>query len=157
VLAARGELQFETQIASDVAPLNDLITVMLAVTQEIHVLRDPTRGGLATSLNEIALQSQVGMLIHEDSIPVKPAVAAACEMLGFDPFYVANEGKLIAIVDSNYADSVLNAMKEHPLGADAAIIGRVMEKSAGHVSLKTTYGTTRLLDMMSCEMLPRIC
>jgi hydrogenase expression/formation protein HypE len=157
VLAARGELNFDTQITSDVAPLNGLVLAMLDATKEIHVLRDPTRGGLATSLNEIAVQSKVGMKIYEDTIPVKPAVAAACEMLGFDPLYVANEGKLIAIIEKNNADKVLAIMKNHPLGSDAVIIGTITENPADHVMLKTTFGTTRMIDMMSGEMLPRIC
>ncbi len=157
VLAARGELNFETQIKSDVAPLNDLVASMLEATKEIHVLRDPTRGGLATSLNEIAIQSHVGITIYEDTIPVKPAVEAACEMLGFDPLYIANEGKLIAIVEKNNAEKLLTAMKNHPHGMDAAIIGTVVERSTPHVMLKTNYGTTRMVEMMSGEMLPRIC
>ena len=157
VLAARGELHFESQLLSDVAPLNGLVATMLEATREIHVLRDPTRGGLATSLNEIARQSQVGIMIFQDEIPVKPAVEAACEMLGFDPLYVANEGKLIAIVEKNNADSLLKAMKKHPLGMDAAIIGTVIERPGAQVMLKTTFGTTRMIDMMSGEMLPRIC
>jgi hydrogenase expression/formation protein HypE len=129
----------------------------LAVTDKIHVLRDPTRGGLATSLNEIALQSGVGIQIVENSIPVKPAVSAACEMLGFDPIYVANEGKLIAVVDHAKADEVLAVMKKHPLGRDASIIGKILESQTGLVTLKTNYGTTRMVDMLSGEMLPRIC
>jgi hydrogenase expression/formation protein HypE len=130
---------------------------MLHETKEIHVLRDPTRGGIATSLNEIALQSHVGIMIYEDTIPIKPAVEAACEMLGFDSLYVANEGKLIVIVDKINADSLLTVMKEHPLGTDAAIIGTVTERPDTHVLLKTTFGTTRMIEMMSGEMLPRIC
>ena len=157
VLAARGELNFETQIVSDVAPLNGLVSTMLATTKAIHVLRDPTRGGLATTLNEIAIQSKVGITIFEDAIPVKPAVASACEMLGFDPLYVANEGKLIAIVDKNIADELLSVMKDHPLGKDASIIGVITDQPADHVTLKTTFGTTRMVDMLSGEMLPRIC
>lgn len=157
VLAARGELNFETQIKSDIAPLDNLVKTMLDVTSDIHVLRDPTRGGLATSLNEIAIQSSVGIKIYEDSIPIKPAVSAACEMLGFDPLYVANEGKLIAIVAKDSADRLLEAMKNHPLGSDAAIIGTVSTEAGDHVTLKTTFGTTRLVDMLSGEMLPRIC
>jgi hydrogenase expression/formation protein HypE len=157
VLAARGELNFETQIISDVAPLNGLVFSMLEVTSEIHVLRDPTRGGVATTLNEIALQSRVGIKIYEAAIPVKPAVAAACEMLGFDPLYVANEGKLIAIVKKNVADEILSVMKNHPRAADAAIIGTITENPGDHVSLKTNFGTTRMIDMLSGEMLPRIC
>jgi hydrogenase expression/formation protein HypE len=157
VLAARGELNFDTQISSDVAPLNSLVSAMLQVTSEIHVLRDPTRGGLATSLNEIAIQSKVGITIFEQSIPVKPAVAAACEMLGFDPLYVANEGKLIAIVKGKQAERLLTGMQAHPLGADAAIIGTVTDSPGDHVTLKTAFGTTRMIDMLSGEMLPRIC
>jgi hydrogenase expression/formation protein HypE len=157
VLAARGELHFDTQITSDVAPLNGLVKSMLEATNEIHVLRDPTRGGLATSLNEIAVQSKVGIRIYEGTIPVKPAVSAACEMLGFDPLYVANEGKLIAIVEKNFGDQVLATMKDHPLGSDAAIIGTITENPGDHVTLKTTFGTTRIIDMLSGEMLPRIC
>lgn len=157
VLAARGELNFETQIISDVAPLNGLVSEMLAATHSIHVLRDPTRGGLATSLNEIAAQSNVGIRIYEDAIPVKPAVAAACEMLGFDPLYVANEGKLIAIVEKNIADELLSIIKNHPLGSQASIIGTVTENAYDHVTLKTSFGTTRMVDMLSGEMLPRIC
>jgi hydrogenase expression/formation protein HypE len=157
VLAARGELHFDTQIISDVAPLNGLVATMLETTKEIHVLRDPTRGGVATSLNEISVQSKVGMMIYEDAIPVKPAVTAACEMLGFDPLYVANEGKLIAIVERTNADKLLAAMKNHPLGSDAAIIGTVIDNPGDHVVLRTTFGTTRIIDMLSGEMLPRIC
>jgi len=157
VLSARGELHFDTQITSDVAPLNGLVTTMLETTKEIHVLRDPTRGGVATSLNEIACQSKVGIRIYEEAIPVKPAVTAACEMLGFDPLHVANEGKLIAIVDGNHADKLLATMKKHPLGSDAAIIGTITENQGDHVMLRTTFGTTRLIDMLSGEMLPRIC
>jgi hydrogenase expression/formation protein HypE len=157
VLAARGELNFGTQIMSDVAPLNGLISDMLADTFAVHVLRDPTRGGLATSLNEIAIQSNVGISIIEEAIPVKPAVAAACEMLGFDPLYVANEGKLIAIVEKKYAEKLLSIIKNHPLGSDASIIGTVTEHANDHVTLKTFFGTTRMVDMLSGEMLPRIC
>jgi hydrogenase expression/formation protein HypE len=157
VLAARGELNFESQIHSDVAPLNGLVAEMLRVTEKIHVLRDPTRGGLATTLNEIAIQSRVGIRIYESGIPVKPSVAAACEMLGFDPLYVANEGKLVAIVDQGKAEALLEAIKSHPLGRDAAIIGTVLEGQAEQVSLKTNFGTTRIVDMLSGEMLPRIC
>ncbi len=157
VLSARGELNFKTEIKSDVAPLNSLVKAMLEASNAIHVLRDPTRGGLATSLNEIALQSRVGIRIFEDAIPVTPAVSAACEMLGFDPLYVANEGKLIAIARQDDAEKLLKAIKNHPLGTNAAIIGTVTANASDHVVLKTTYGTTRLVDMLSGEMLPRIC
>jgi hydrogenase expression/formation protein HypE len=157
VLAARGELNFDTQIISDVAPLNGLIASMLEVTNDIHVLRDPTRGGLATTLNEIALQSKVGINIVENTIPIKSAVAAACEMLGFDPLYVANEGKLVAVVKKNVSEEVLSVMKNHPLAGDAAIIGCVTDNPGDHVILRTNFGTSRLIDMLSGEMLPRIC
>ncbi len=157
VLAARGELNFETEIKSDVAPLNGLVQSMLSVSREVHVLRDPTRGGLATTLNEIAIQSKVGIKIFESAIPVKSAVSAACEMLGFDPLYVANEGKLVAIVAKNAAHQLLSAMQNHPLGKDAAIIGSITDEAVDRVALKTTFGTTRLVDMLSGEMLPRIC
>ncbi len=157
VLAARGELSFETQLVSDVAPLNHLVQTMLDVTKEIHVLRDPTRGGLATSLNEIAIQAQVGMLIDEKTLPVGPEVQAACEMLGFDPLYIANEGKLIAIVEHSFASEILAAMRNHPQGKEAAIIGRVTENCEPRVRLKTSFGTLRVVDMLPGEMLPRIC
>jgi hydrogenase expression/formation protein HypE len=157
VLAARGELNFNVQISSDVAPLNGLVSTMLDTTTDIHVLRDPTRGGLATTLNEIATQSNVGIRIYEDAVPIRPAVTAACEMLGFDPLYVANEGKLIAIVERNCADELISVMKNHPLGIEASIIGTVTEEPGEHVTLRTTLGTTRMVDMLSGEMLPRIC
>ncbi len=157
VLAARGELNFETEVKSDVAPLNSLVRSMLEASRDIHVLRDPTRGGLATTLNEIALQSKVGIQIREQAIPVKPAVVAACEMLGFDPLYVANEGKLVAIVGKDSVDQVLTAMHRHPLGVDATVIGAVAIDGDQRVTLKTSYGTTRMVDMLSGEMLPRIC
>jgi hydrogenase expression/formation protein HypE len=157
VLAARGELAFEAEVASDVAPLNGLVEALFAASAGMHVLRDPTRGGLATTLNEIARQSQVAIEVSEESIPVHSAVASACELLGFDPLYVANEGKLVAIVDPAAAEAVLAAMRGHPLGREATRIGQVLPDPAGRVTLATGYGTTRLLDMMSGEMLPRIC
>jgi hydrogenase expression/formation protein HypE len=157
VLQARGELGFESGICSDVAPLNHLIAAMMDASEKIHVLRDPTRGGLATTLNELAGQSQVNILIEETHIPVRPAVMAACEMLGFDPLYVANEGKLIAIVAPEDADQVLEAMHATPRGEEAAIIGEVRREPAGRVLLKTNLGSTRVVDMLAGEMLPRIC
>lgn len=157
VLSARGELGFEAEVQSDVAPLNHLIEQMLAVTQDIHVLRDPTRGGLATSLTEIALQSDVGIVIEEGSIPINAAVSAACELLGFDPLYVANEGKLISIVAADDAPKVLSAMQAHPYGAGAVKIGRVTADHPGRVLMKTNFGSTRVVDMLSGELLPRIC
>jgi hydrogenase expression/formation protein HypE len=157
VLAARGELAFETELVSDVAALNSLVEVMFDSHPDIRVLRDPTRGGLATSLNEIARQSDVGILIDEEHIPVKAEVLGACEMLGFDPLYVANEGKLLAIVAAEAADDVMKAMQNHPLGIAAVRIGEVAEAPAGRVLMRTAIGATRVLDVLAGEMLPRIC
>jgi hydrogenase expression/formation protein HypE len=157
VLIARGELGFEAQIESDVAPLNHLIADVLAAAPHTHVLRDPTRGGLGTTLNEIALQSQVGMLLEEKAVPVLPAVRAASEMLGFDPLYIANEGKLIVIVPADEAENALLAMRKHPLGSGAARIGLVQAAHPGRVLLRTLVGGTRIIDMLAGEMLPRIC
>lgn len=163
VLCARGDLGIESNINSDIAPLNGLVAVMLQASKipdggtGIHVLRDPTRGGLATSLNEIATQSHVGILINEDEIPVHPAVLAACEVLGFDPLYIANEGKLIAIVDPRFAESVLEHMQQNRYGQESKIIGKVLETSEGMVLMKTTIGSTRVVDVLSGEILPRIC
>ena len=157
VLQARGELGFETDIQSDAAPLNGLIQAVLAAAPAVHVLRDPTRGGLATTLNEIAIQSKTGIWLDEDTIPVQPAVQAACEMLGFDPLYVANEGKLIVIVPENEAGAALEALRGHPYGASAARIGRVQADPPGRVLLHTLIGGTRILDVLAGEMLPRIC
>ena len=157
VLGARGELGFESTIRSDVAPLNHLIGAMVDASDRIHVLRDPTRGGLATTLNEIAAQSSVGILLDEEAIPVQPAVRAACEMLGFDPLYIANEGKLVTMVAPEAAESVLKAMRHTRYGEDGVIIGRVTNGPQGRVLLKTPLGSTRIVDMLSGEMLPRIC
>jgi hydrogenase expression/formation protein HypE len=157
VLGARGELGFQSNIQSDVAPLNHLIEAMLQASARIHVLRDPTRGGLATTLNEIAAQSSAGILLDERSIPVRPEVAGACEMLGFDPLYVANEGKLVAIVAPESAGAVLKAMHATRYGEEAVIIGEVTSEPRGRVLLKTALGTTRVVDMLAGEMLPRIC
>ncbi len=157
VLAARGELGFEADVVSDVAPLNRLIAAVLQAAPHVHVLRDPTRGGLATTLNEIAVQSQVGIWLDETAIPVKPAVRAACEMLGFDPLYLANEGKVIVIVPSGEASAALEAMRQNPYGGMAVRIGTVKDKPAGRVLLHTLIGGTRILDVLAGEMLPRIC
>mgnify|MGYP002345216022 CR=1 FL=1 len=157
VLAARGDLGFETQVKSDVAPLNGLIQAVLKAVPEIHVLRDPTRGGLATTLNEIAAQSSVNITIDETSVPYLPAVRTACEMLGFDPLYVANEGKVIVIAPQTHAASIIEIMKEHPYGIDAAVIGTVNKTPAKRVLLNTQIGSTRILDVLAGEMLPRIC
>ncbi|MEI7846575.1 MAG: hydrogenase expression/formation protein HypE, partial [Chloroflexota bacterium] len=157
VLGARGELGFQSDIQSDVAPLNHLIEAMLDASKNIHVLRDPTRGGVATTLNEIAAQSNIGIVIQEQTIPVHTAVSATCEMLGFDPLYVANEGKLLCIVAPQDASQVLAVMKKTRYGEDAVIIGEVLAEPKGRVLLKTALGSTRVVDMLSGEMLPRIC
>ncbi len=157
VLSEREGLAFRTRVASDVAPLNGLVSVMLKVSRQIHVLRDPTRGGLATSLNEIALQSGVTMRINEADIPVHDGVHAACEMLGYDPLYVANEGKLVAMVGPDDAEKLLEAMRADPLGHEATVIGEVTDQAAGKVLLTTRIGGTRIVDMLAGEMLPRIC
>ncbi len=163
VLSAREGLGFETKLESDVAPLNHLVQAMIGAG-EVHVLRDPTRGGLATSLVEISEQSNVTIEINEQTLPVKPAVRAACEMLGFDPLYVANEGKLVAFVKESEADKVLEVMKKTKYGENAVMIGKVIrvgkspaKQSCGQVRLKTAIGGTRLVDMLPGEMLPRIC
>jgi hydrogenase expression/formation protein HypE len=157
VLTARGELGFETDVQSDVAPLNHMIQVLLDAAPHMHVLRDPTRGGLATTLNEIAVQSRVSIWLRENDIPILPAVQAVSELLGFDPLYIANEGKLIVIVPSYEAEAALQALKGHPYGKGAAVIGEVRQDSPGRVLLRTSIGGTRLLDMIAGEMLPRIC
>ncbi len=156
VLSAREGLGFETKLESDVAPLNHLVQAMLAAG-EVHVLRDPTRGGLATSLVEISEQSKVTIELHERALPVKPAVRAACEMLGFDPLYIANEGKLVALVKQSDADKVLEAMHKTKYGEGAILIGKVTAAGKSQVRLKTAIGGTRLVDMLPGEMLPRIC
>jgi hydrogenase expression/formation protein HypE len=156
VLSAREGLGFETTLESDVAPLNHLVRAMIG-TGEIHVLRDPTRGGLATSLVEISEQSNVTIEINEQNLPFRPAVKAACEMLGFDPLYVANEGKLVAFVRENDANTVLDVMKKTKYGESAAVIGKVIGTGKSQVRLKTAIGGTRLVDMLPGEMLPRIC
>ncbi len=157
VLGARGELGFESDLQSDVAPLNHLVMAILEVSDNVHVLRDPTRGGLATTLNEIARQSQVSIVLQESKLPVRPAVRAACEMLGFDPLYIANEGKLVAIVARDDAQAVLATMRRTRYGEEATIIGEVTDAAPGRVLLKTSFGSTRIVDMLMGEMLPRIC
>ena len=157
VLSARGELGFEADVVSDVAPLNHLVAAMLAASDAIHVLRDPTRGGVATTLNEIARQSGVAIVLDERTMPVRPPVMAACEMLGFDPLYVANEGKLLALVAADHAPAVLAAMRATRYGEEAVVIGRVQAAPQGRVLLRTAIGSTRVVDMLAGEMLPRIC
>lgn len=156
VLAEREGLGFETDLRSDVAPLNHLVSEMLAAG-EVHVLRDPTRGGLGTTLVEIAGQSNVTVELQEWTIPIKPQVRAACEMLGFDPLYIANEGKLVAFVAEIDAEKVLQVMRRNKYGSEAAVIGKVTAAGNPQVRLKTAIGGTRLVDMLPGEMLPRIC
>jgi hydrogenase expression/formation protein HypE len=157
VLGARGELQFESEIESDVAPLNGLVEALFDACKTIHALRDPTRGGVATTLNEIAVQSGVGIRLEEETIPVEPAVLAACEMLGFDPLYVANEGKLVVILPEEEAEAALAALRSEPYGHGACRIGVVEEGQAGRVLMHTAIGGTRVVDVLAGEMLPRIC
>ncbi|MEE4162199.1 MAG: hydrogenase expression/formation protein HypE [Woeseiaceae bacterium] len=157
IMSSRENLTFETTIESDSAALHGLVADLVAGVESIHVLRDPTRGGLATTLNEIASQSGVGMQLEEDAIPVRPAVSAACELLGLDPLYVANEGKLVCICPEEHAGRALEIMREHPLGRSAAIIGRVTEDTHGFVQMETGFGGNRVLDWLSSEQLPRIC
>ncbi|MDL1896101.1 hydrogenase expression/formation protein HypE, partial [Anaerolineae bacterium CFX7] len=157
VLSARGDLGFDADVVSDIAPLNELVAAMLETGAALHVLRDPTRGGVATTLNEIAQQSNVGIVLREDALPIRPAVAAACEMLGFDPLYIANEGKLLAVVASQDAERVLRVLRAHKYGADAALIGIVQAEPRGRVLLKTSIGSARVVDVLMGELLPRIC
>ncbi len=157
IMSQREGLEFETPLTSDAAPLNGLVRALLAACPEVHTLRDPTRGGLATTLNEIAGQSRVEIIIDEPAVPVRPAVCGLCELLGLDPFYVANEGKLVAIVPASYAQAALAALRGHPLGREAAIIGHVQAGRPGRVALRNALGTHRMLDMMVGELLPRIC
>lgn len=157
VLGARGELGFETSIQSDVAPLNHIIADILDTSDQVRVLRDPTRGGVATTLNEIAQQSGVGIVLDENSIPVRPEVAGACEILGFDPLYIANEGKFIVIAGRDDVNDILAVMHKHPYGEGATIIGEIGSKPQGRVLMKTAIGGTRVVDILAGEMLPRIC
>ena len=162
VISVREGLQFETEIQSDTAPLNGLVEAMLAVpgrhkAAPLHCLRDATRGGLAAVLNELAAASHVGIEFEEKKVPVRPEVNAACEMLGLDPLHIANEGKLVAIALDDQAQEVLLAMRSHPLGKEAAVIGRVVEDHAGLVVAKTTIGGSRVVDLPAGELLPRIC
>jgi hydrogenase expression/formation protein HypE len=157
ILAQRQSLGFDGPLASDSAPLNHMVQAMLAASKEIHVLRDPTRGGVGTALNEIALSSTIGIRIIEKRIPVQKSVRALCEILGFDPLYVANEGKLLAFVPPDQAAAVLAAIRTHPLGRDAVIIGEVVDDHPGLVVLETSIGGERIIDMPLGEQLPRIC
>jgi len=157
IMSSRENLEFETEICSDSAALNGLVSDMIAAVPNIHCLRDPTRGGLATSLNEMAQQSGVGIKIQESAIPIKPAVLAACELLGLDPLYVANEGKLICICKAEDAETLLQVMRAHPLGKNAAIIGNVFADEHHFVQMETAFGGQRIVDWLAGEQLPRIC
>jgi len=157
IMSSRENLEFETSIESDSAALHTLIADMVVAVPNIHCLRDPTRGGLATTLNELAHQSSVGIRLQEAAIPVQPAVKAACELLGLDPLYVANEGKLICICPQEDAERLLQVMQAHPLGKDAAIIGSVVEDQHSFVQMETSFGGSRMVDWMVGEQLPRIC
>lgn len=157
ILAQREGLQFESNIESDSVALHTLVADMLKVTRDIRCMRDPTRGGVSSTLNEIAAQSRVGIELEECAIPVREDVKGACEMLGLDPLYVANEGKLVAIVKPEAADDVLAAMRSHPLGREARVIGSVTQNDAGLVIMRTVLGTSRIVDMLAGDQLPRIC
>jgi hydrogenase expression/formation protein HypE len=157
VLTQREGLMFDSPLKSDTAPLNHMVSQMLSVCKAIHVLRDPTRGGLGTALNEIAGKSNVGIRIYEEKIPLKNETAGICELLGFDPLYVANEGKLIAVVGAGHANKVLSAIKEDDYGKDACIIGEVVHDHLGKVVMQTRIGGTRIVDMLTGAQLPRIC
>lgn len=157
IMSVREGLEFETEIASDTAPLNGLVDTIFDAGRDVHVLRDPTRGGLTSALSEIAQSAGVGMLLNEASIPISEEVKGACEILGLDPLYVANEGKLIAVVPREDADAILSVIRSHPLGEHAAIIGEVTHDHPGFVLMKTRIGGSRVVDMLSGEQLPRIC
>lgn len=157
IMSRRENLSFETTIESDSAPLHGLVSAMVEAVPDIHCLRDPTRGGLATTLNELAHQSAVGIRLREPDVPFKPEVVAACELLGLDPLYVANEGKLIAICSAEKSEYLLTVMRSHPLGRDAAIIGEVCEDEHCFVQMETGFGGNRIVDWLTGEQLPRIC
>jgi len=157
IMSVREGLEFGTEVRSDTRPLHELVAAMLAVTPEIHVLRDPTRGGVATSLNEIARSSGIGIALEERALPVPDTVANACAFLGLDPLQVANEGKLLAFVPPEQADAVLAAMRAHPAGVDAVAIGSCVEDHPGMVATRTGFGATRVVDLPLGEQLPRIC
>lgn len=163
IMSKREGLEFESQIVSDTAPLHGMIAEMLEASRgepswsPVHCLRDATRGGLSAVLNELANVSKVGIEFEETKVPVNPAVNAACEMLGFDPFYIANEGKLVAIVAPEAAEAVLDVMRNHQYGKDAAIIGTVTEAHPKLVVAKTAIGGSRVVDLPAGELLPRIC
>jgi hydrogenase expression/formation protein HypE len=157
IMSVRDGLSFDSPIVSDSAALHDLVAAMLGAASGVHVLRDPTRGGLASALNEVAAASRVAIELDESSLPIRPEVGAACEILGLDPLLVANEGKVVACVDAGDADRVLSAMRAHPLGRQAARVGDVVSGPPGRVVVRTRFGTRRVIPMPVGEQLPRIC
>jgi hydrogenase expression/formation protein HypE len=157
IMVARGGLELETDLQSDTAPLHELVATLLAATSEVRCMRDPTRGGVATVLNELALSADVGIVIDELSVPVRPEVTGACEILGIDPLYVANEGKLLAVVAPEAENAALAALQSHPLGTAAAVIGEVRAEPPNLVVLDTALGGSRVVDMLAGDPLPRIC
>jgi hydrogenase expression/formation protein HypE len=157
IMLARGELDIEADVISDTAPLNGLVAALLAAVPDVRAMRDATRGGVATILNEIARAADTGVLVSEDAIPVRAEVRGACELLGIDPMYVACEGRLVAVVPAGQADAAVRALRAHPLGAQAAVIGKVVADQPGIVRLKTSFGGTRIVDLLVGDPLPRIC
>jgi hydrogenase expression/formation protein HypE len=157
IMIARGELELEVELESDTAPLHELAAALLDATPGVRCLRDPTRGGLATVLAELALAAEAGIVVDEGSLPIRPEVNGACEILGIDPLYVANEGKLMAVVGPEAAETALAALRSHPLGRDAAIVGEVRDEPPGLVLLETAFGGSRVVDMLAGDPLPRIC
>ena len=157
IMVTRGELELEADLESDTAPLHELAGALLDSTDAVRWLRDPTRGGVATVLAELALSTQLGISVQESALPIRPEVAGACEILGIDPLYVANEGKMVAVVGPDGAEAALAAMRAHPLGAGAAVIGEVRPEPPGMVLLETSFGGSRVVDMLAGDPLPRIC
>ncbi len=157
IMSAREGLEFETEVISDTAPLNGLVDLILLTSKNVHVMRDPTRGGIASSLNEIASTAEVGILIDENKIPISEEVKGACEILGLDPLYIANEGKLLVFAAEEDSEKILNVMRSHEFGREAQIIGKVVADNPKSVVMKTLVGSTRIVDMISGEQLPRIC
>jgi hydrogenase expression/formation protein HypE len=156
-MLARGELDIEAEVESDTAPLNELVAALLDAVPAVRILRDATRGGVATVLNEVAQAAGVAVVLDEAAVPVRPVVTGACELLGIDPLYVACEGRFVAVVDGTLADDAVAALRRYPLGAGAAVVGRVTDRPAGMVLLRTAFGGTRIVDMLVGDPLPRIC
>ncbi|MDQ4130210.1 MAG: hydrogenase expression/formation protein HypE, partial [Actinomycetota bacterium] len=157
IMIARGELELEVELESDTAALGGLVEALLASTDGVRCLRDPTRGGVATVLNELAMASEVGILVNEGEVPIRPEVNGACEILGIDPLYVANEGKLVAVVAPEATDAALAALRSHPLGREASVIAEARAQQPGMVVLETAFGGERIVDMLAGDPLPRIC